>query len=148
MLSCPIETQDIQANLKNRNWAFKNVGYGPANPADPNAEFWKAKADMWQTPLAEAKGMRCKNCAAFIQTPQMLECIKQGIEKGAEDGPSYEEEVQNAANLGYCELFDFKCAGDRTCDAWLAGGPITHSLSSRQEGKLAIHRTSYPEQGE
>jgi len=29
------------------------------------------------------------------------------------------------ANLGYCELFDFKCAGDRTCDAWITGGPIT-----------------------
>ena len=146
-MDCPIETQDIKANLKARNWAFKNVGYGPANPADPNNEFWAAKADMWQTPVSEAKGMRCKNCAAFIQTPAMLECIKYGIEKG-ETGPSYEEEVQNAANLGYCELFDFKCAGDRTCDAWLAGGPITSELSSKRSGALKIHGMSYPERGE
>ena len=27
-------------------------------------------------------------------------------------------------NLGYCQLFKFKCAGDRTCDAWVHGGPI------------------------
>lgn len=146
-MDCPIETQDIKANLKARNWAFKNVGYGPANPEVPNNDFWKAKADMWATDLAEARGMRCRNCAAFIQTPQMLECIKYGIEKGdAKD--SYEEEVQNAANLGYCELFDFKCAGDRTCDAWLAGGPITNDITDRKRGALQMHGMSYPERGE
>lgn len=141
-MDCPIQTQDIKANLKNRNWAFKNVGYGPANPEEPNTEFWNEKADMWQTPLAEAKGMRCKNCAAFIQTPQMLECIKYGME-GDEEGPSYEEEVQAAANLGFCELFHFKCAGDRTCDAWLAGGPVTAPLSSRKRAQLEMHGAAY-----
>jgi len=146
-MDCPIETQDIKANLKARNWAFKNVGYGPANPGDPNKDFWAAKADMWATDVPEAKGMRCKNCAAFIQTPMMLECIKYGIEKGEEE-PSYEEAVQDAANLGYCELFDFKCAGDRTCDAWLAGGPITTELSSKRKGALQMHGMSYPERGE
>jgi hypothetical protein len=25
--------------------------------------------------------------------------------------------------LGYCEIFDFKCAASRTCDAWVVGGP-------------------------
>jgi len=146
-MDCPIETQDVKANLKARNWAFKNVGYGPANPGEPNAEFWTAKADMWATDVPEAKTMRCKNCSAFIQTPRMLECIKYGIEKGEEDA-SYEEEVQDAANLGYCELFDFKCAGDRTCDAWLAGGPITAEMSSRKRGALAMHGMDYPERGE
>jgi hypothetical protein len=33
--------------------------------------------------------------------------------------------LNKASNLGYCELFHFKFAGDRTCDAWLVGGPIT-----------------------
>jgi len=27
-------------------------------------------------------------------------------------------------NFGYCQLFKFKCAGGRTGDAWLHGGPI------------------------
>jgi hypothetical protein len=53
----------------------------------------------------------------------MLECIKYGIDE--EEG--YAEDVMKAANLGYCELFDFKCAADRTCSAWLVGGPITSS---------------------
>jgi hypothetical protein len=55
----------------------------------------------------------------------MLKAIAAGIEKeDAGEHKSYAEDVINAANLGYCELFHFKCAGDRTCDAWLMGGPI------------------------
>ena len=30
----------------------------------------------------------------------------------------------DAGDLGYCEAFDFKCAANRTCDAWVVGGPI------------------------
>jgi hypothetical protein len=32
------------------------------------------------------------------------------------------------SSLGYCELFDFKCAGSRTCDAWLTCGPLTDEV--------------------
>jgi hypothetical protein len=35
------------------------------------------------------------------------------------------KDIVNEADLGYCELFDFKCAGSRTCDAWITGGPLT-----------------------
>jgi pSer/pThr/pTyr-binding forkhead associated (FHA) protein len=34
------------------------------------------------------------------------------------------KKINQLANLGFCELFWFKCAGDRTCDAWLMGGPL------------------------
>jgi len=140
MMECPIETKDPVANLKNRNWAFANVGYGPANPELPNREFWNAKAETWNTDLAQAKSMRCGNCAAFIQTPEMIECITGGMEgeENGEEGESEENEdlemaVQDAANLGYCELFHFKCAAARTCDAWLVGGPITSMMNSRRQ---------------
>jgi hypothetical protein len=123
VMKCPIATQDIHVNLKNRDHAFKEYGYGPANPELPNEAFWNDKANEWQTEVKQAKSMRCGNCAAFIQTPEMLECIKYGIDE--EEG--YAEDVMKAANLGYCELFDFKCAADRTCSAWLVGGPITSS---------------------
>ena len=122
-MKCPIATQDIHVNLKNRDHAFKEYGYGPANPELSNEAFWNDKANEWQTDLKQAKSMRCGNCAAFIQTPEMLDCIKYGIDE--EEG--YAEDVMKAANLGYCELFDFKCAADRTCSAWLVGGPITSS---------------------
>lgn len=35
------------------------------------------------------------------------------------------EKIQELSNLGFCELFEFKCAGDRTCNKWLVNGPIT-----------------------
>lgn len=114
---CPVETQDIKANLANRQKAVDVAHYGPANPQEPNDAYWQAKADQFKTTLAEAKTMRCGNCAAFNVSPRIKDCINKGI--GADAG-----EVQMAGDLGYCEFFDFKCAAKRTCDAWVVGGPI------------------------
>lgn len=126
--SCPIATRDLAENLKARNFAFEHYGYGPANPNDTenNRVFWLKKSIMLNTTVAEAMGMRCGNCSAFIVTKQMLDCIKAGIEaKRPEQEAGYDEDVIESAGLGYCELLHFKCADTRTCDAWLVGGPIT-----------------------
>jgi len=64
---------------------------------------------------------RCGNCAAFDQTNKILDCMIKGINETAAANPW---DVQDLANLGYCQLFKFKCAAARTCDAWLHGGPI------------------------
>jgi hypothetical protein len=141
-MKCPDATQDIKLNLKKRNWAFKNVGYGPANPEEPNDEFWQERADEWQTDVDQARTMRCGNCAAFIQTPEMIQCIVSGIEP-EEAEQDLTEEVIDAADLGYCELFHFKCAAGRTCSAWLSGGPITKSMTNKQKDMLAMARTEY-----
>lgn len=119
---CPPATQDIMINLENRNKAIKNVGYGPLNPDRPNVDFWEEKAKLWQTTADEAKTSRCANCAVFIKTPEMLECIEKGLNE--QDSRDAWGSV-NAGDLGYCEAFDFKCAAGRTCDAWVAGGPVT-----------------------
>jgi hypothetical protein len=124
--TCPIATQDVSVNLKNRNHAFKEYGYGPPNPDETNTVFWVKKATMYNAPTNTVKGMRCGNCAAFIQTPKMMECIIGGLEKDENEGElSYDEQFVAAADLGYCDLFQFTCAAARTCDAWKGGGPIT-----------------------
>ena len=124
--TCPIATQDVSVNLKNRNHAFKEYGYGPPDPNLSNDAFWLKKAKMYNAPTKDIMGMRCGNCAAFIQTPPMMECIKSGLEKDENKGElSYDEEFIKAADLGYCDLFQFTCAAARTCDAWKSGGPIT-----------------------
>jgi len=41
----------------------------------------------------------------------------EGAEKDAWD-------TIEAGKLGYCTFLKFKCAGSRTCDAWVVGGPI------------------------
>lgn len=119
---CPPATQDIMINLENRKKAINNVGYGPMNPDRPNVDFWEAKADLWGTTPDEAKTSRCANCAMFVRTSRMLECIEAGLtqEENEEAWGSID-----AGSLGYCEAFDFKCAAGRTCDAWVAGGPVT-----------------------
>lgn len=133
---CPLATSDVLTNLKNRNWAFQFVGYGPANPNDEknNKAFWLRKEIIWNTTEQEAKGMRCGNCSAFIQTEFMLNCIKKGIEsKNPKEESGYDEDVIESAQLGFCELFHFKCAASRTCDAWLVGGPIKDKTKEDDE---------------
>ena len=117
---CPPATLDVELNLKNRQTAIDEANYGPLNPNEPNDAYWEAKANQFQGDVEAAKKALCANCAFFDQRKQTLACIAEGI--GQEDDP---ELVIKAGDLGYCEAFDFKCASQRTCDAWVAGGPIT-----------------------
>lgn len=131
---CPPATQDILLNIQNRQNAIDNVGYGPLNPNEPNDEFWQKKADRWKVSADDAKKSVCGNCAAFVRTTKMLDCISQGLQEGdknAED--SYDVIV--AGELGYCEALDFKCAASRTCDAWIAGGPVTDETRKEEKSE-------------
>ena len=114
---CPIETQDIEANLKNRQKAIDVATYGPANPDVPG-DYWQGKADRMRSTVDQVRTMVCGNCAFFNVGPRLTACIEKGI--GADAG-----EVVAAGRLGWCEAFDFKCAAARTCDAWVVGGPVT-----------------------
>lgn len=119
---CPPATQDAKLNLKNRQHAIEEYGYGPPNPSEPNEEFWSKKADMWNVSADEVKNMRCGNCAAFNQKSQMLNCIEKGL--GQQSTADDYEATIDKAELGYCQMYKFKCAASRTCDSWLTGGPI------------------------
>jgi hypothetical protein len=136
-VKCPVETQDIKANLANRQEAIDIAHYGPANPKEPNEDYWKAKAGIFKGSVEEAKTMRCGNCAGFNQTSKLIDCITKGIGMDA-------KEVEQAGDLGFCEIFDFKCASLRTCDAWIVGGPITDKTNLE---KLKADLLSLKEQG-
>ena len=124
-IECPQATQDISLNLTNRKICVDKANYGPANPQLENNDFWQQKADLFKTSIEQAKTMRCKNCAAFVIKEKMRQCIEKGIASTSIQEEDISVEIVDSANLGYCELFDFKCAGDRTCDAWITGGPLT-----------------------
>ena len=128
---CPPATSDISLNLKNRQKAIDSAGYGPLNPALPNDEFWQKKADMWAIPVDEATQSLCGNCAVFIITNEMRRCIAAGLEQGG-SGEQNAWDAIDVAELGYCEAFDFKCASSRTCDAWVAGGPVKDKVQSNR----------------
>jgi hypothetical protein len=135
---CPPATQDIALNLDNRKKAIDTAMYGPLNPAEPNDEYWQALADEWQVDAETARKQTCGNCAVFIQTPEMLDCIASGLT--GEQNDEYDS-IQAAGDLGYCEAFDFKCAAARTCRAWVAGGPVTAAAKKK---KRTIAQTPAP----
>lgn len=122
---CPKATYDLATNLEHRQKAIDDYGYGPMNPGEPSKDFWKAKADMWGVSIEEAKTARCGNCAAFVITDDIRQCINKGrMDKDDAKEKDHFEATINKADLGYCNILHFKCAGERTCDAWLTGGPI------------------------
>jgi hypothetical protein len=131
--SCPMATQDITLNLKNRAKAIESANYGPENPKLPNKQFWMEMAREWEVDPEEAKMSVCGNCAAFNQDDSMLECIAKGI---GEEGDPWA--MIDAGDLGYCEIFDFKCASSRTCSAWVVEENEEESDSDDGESLLTI----------
>jgi hypothetical protein len=115
---CPAPTQDITLNLKNRAKAITAAKYGPENPDLPNEAYWKRMADEWDVSTEDAKKSRCGNCAAFNVSEDIKQCIADGIGNEADPWGTIE-----LADLGYCQIFDFKCAANRSCRAWIVGGP-------------------------
>ena len=121
--ACPVATGDVSINLENRQKAIDKANYGPMNPNEANMNYWREISKIWRNSPEQAKKSRCGNCAAFIQTSKMLDCIEKGLEEGDTEMDAWE--VLDAGDLGYCEIWDFKCASKRTCEAWVSGGPIT-----------------------
>jgi hypothetical protein len=75
--------------------------------------------------------MLCGNCSAFDVSDSMRACMAKGI-KGTESSVDANATI-NLADLGYCNFLHFKCAGSRSCKAWVTGGPITE----KDKGKSA-----------
>ena len=111
---------DLDLNTFSRNLTVKEYRYGPLNPEDEKGskKFWEDKAEMWDTTVEHAKSSRCSNCSAFNQKPSTINKIAKAI---GDQG----KKIVKQSNIGFCEFFWFKCAGARTCDAWVGGGPIT-----------------------
>ena len=111
--------QDLDLNTLGRNVTVKEYRYGPLNPNDEKGskKFWEDKAEMWDTTVEHAKTSRCSNCSAFNQKPATLKKISKAIGKEG-------DKIVKQSNIGFCEFFWFKCAGARTCDAWVGGGPL------------------------
>ena len=109
--SCPVATQNLEVNTRNRNKAIESdyIKYGPLNLTDE--KYWEEYAKKWNTEPEVAKQSNCGNCVAFDISPRMQECMP-----GEVSDPD--------GRLGYCWMHHFKCHSARTCYTWAAGGPI------------------------
>lgn len=119
--NCPRATYDLDTNLANRQKAIEEYFYGPANPDKPES-YWEEAAKRWGVEESTAKTMKCENCAAFDVSDEMRECIVNGV-RGEEKNADVMATI-NLADLGFCNFLHFKCAGSRSCTAWVTGGPI------------------------
>lgn len=118
---CPRATHDLDLNLKNRQRAIDEYHYGPANPDKPES-YWQQAAKRWNITEKTAQTMTCSNCAAFDVSDKMWACIEAGI-KGDDQATDAMATIHKA-DLGYCNFLAFKCAGTRSCTAWITGGSI------------------------
>ena len=75
MMACPLPTQDLELNTKNRNSAIEAdyIQYGPLNLNDE--EYWERAAKHWNTTVDVAKQSKCKNCVAFDISERMLQVV-------------------------------------------------------------------------
>lgn len=122
--SCPIATQNLKINTRNRNHAIEAewIEYGPLNVDEP-AGYWEHLADHWKTSVEAAMKSTCGNCVAFDISPRMLDCMPGKVSD--DDGM-----------LGYCWMHHFKCHSARSCYTWAKGGPITEdSVSADWQSK-------------
>lgn len=122
--TCPIATQSLEVNVKNRQHAIDEYHYGPADPDNPE-NYWEESAKTWGIKVDTAKGMMCGNCAAFDVSDRMRACMEGGM-VGDDTGNNGMQTIRQS-DLGYCNLLHFKCAGTRSCSIWLTNGPIVKS---------------------
>ena len=113
-MACPVATQDLEVNTKNRDASIKAdyIKYGPLNLSDEG--YWEEYAKKWgdTTSPEEAKNSNCSNCIAFDISPRMEKCMPGQVS-------------DDSGRLGYCWMHNFKCHSARTCRTWAKGGPIT-----------------------
>lgn len=126
----PAAITDLHLNVENRQHAIDEYLYGPMNPDVPG-DYWQRLGDVWGVSAEEAATTRCHNCAAFNMTSDIRLAMADAIGEGG-------MAVVEAADLGYCELLAFKCAGDRSCSVWLTGGPISDDSGAEDGGEEAF----------
>lgn len=117
--NCPIALQNNTVNIKHHLGAIEGFGLGPANPLEPNNEFWQEKANMWGVGPGEARGRLCNNCEHYYDTDLIRNCIMNGPAKDLKASalplqPAWTDVEEHP--IGYCDKFDITCSPIRTCD--------------------------------
>lgn len=140
--NCPLSLQSNSLNKKNHLYVLAEHGLGPADPRQPNEEFWKQKAMKWMTTEGLARGRLCANCEYYVNTSQIEDCIAAG--------PAYDFKTSSVAPdivdieehpVAWCSKFDITCSPTRTCDEQEMGGPIDDERVEAMPPEEAIQYT-------
>jgi len=141
--NCPLALQSNSLNIKNHLSTIEEYNLGPADPRQPNNEFWAAKAVLWGVPEGDARGRLCANCEYYYNTSEIEDCIDAGPAKNLKASalpltPKWAD--IESKPVAYCEKFDITCSPVRTCDAQEMGGPMDDErVDAEEESKPAIN---------
>ena len=127
MDACPMPLQSNSLNIKNHLHAIEEYGLGPADPTQPNDDFWAEKAKMWNCTEGDARGRLCANCKYYVNATFIKDCIDYHPAKDLKASalplkPKWKD-IESKPQA-YCVLLDITCSPVRTCNQQLMGGPI------------------------
>lgn len=126
-MECPIELQNNDLNIQNHLTTIEQHGLGPADPRQPNNEFWAAKATLWGVAEGDARSRLCANCEHYIATTEITNCIDNGpaISLKASALPLEPKWADiESKPVAFCSLYRITCSPLRTCNDQEPGGPI------------------------
>ena len=111
--------QDNELNIKNHLSTIAEHGLGPADPTEPNHEFWQYKGKIWEISEGDARGRTCANCEYYFDTPDIRDCITNGPANSLKASqlpivPPWTDIEEHP--VGYCTKFDITCSPVRTCN--------------------------------
>jgi hypothetical protein len=123
MDNCPIATIYPGVNIANHLQCITLANLGPADPRQPNEEFWAAKAVKWGVKDGEARTRLCMNCEEYNDSPENQDCITSG--KGAQIKASTLPLTPRWVDIdgmpsAVCDRYSITCSALRTCDDWEA----------------------------
>lgn len=122
---CPLPLQNNALNIKNHKKTIKLHGLGPADPRQPNDEFWKDKAERWDIAEGDARSRLCANCEHYLNTTEIQDCIEEGQAKDFKTSMVDKKLVDlESKPVAYCMLYHITCSPLRTCNDQEPGGPI------------------------
>ncbi|NBP29975.1 MAG: hypothetical protein EBV23_10450 [Flavobacteriia bacterium] len=133
---CPEPLKNNSINIKNHLIGIKEKGLGPADPRQPNNEFWDDKAEKWGVTQGDARGRLCANCRFFVNSTDIKNCIENGPAKDLKASalplnPKWAD--IESKPVAFCVLLDITCSPIRTCDFQQLGGPIDDDKRSLPE---------------
>ena len=127
MDACPLPLQSVSLNVKNHLEAIKKYGLGPADPRQPNDEFWADKARKWNCTEGDARGRLCSNCGFYVNATPIKQCIDfypvRDLKASQLPVEPQWADIESKPQA-YCTALDITCSPVRTCDIQKMGGPI------------------------
>mgnify|MGYP003343474851 FL=1 len=115
----PVASLYKEVNLTNHLQAIKFANLGPADPRQPEVDFWTDKMIRWKVQEGEARSRLCMNCEEYDDSPEVVSAFKSG-EGGTLLASDVDPTWADIPGLptGNCLRWSISCASLRTCDDW------------------------------